>query len=316
MEQKPNYFIQLTTEASTIELDYTNLDRWGHHVFDEDEETPVQLIRASKYSSVLRDGANSYEVFIKDLAQKANAELTFAPSEVHERAVKMLEQSDERIDEAWKVFLEHWDKWAQRRFSSFGFELKYFHFFNIQRTRTVGAYEEADFEKGKTTDNFFWDLHDAMMYKQEAVKWLLWQLKPQEQDEEPDTTDEQPTQPQEQEDEPGQPQQSGKEPARLKINQHVFALLCHYLEDETVADLAKELDAKLSKKQYQLIGYYILSIHRKGAGPGFNGVSQEQRDKNFQLVMDILRDRGIKDALERAQNDYSEFLSNCLKDVE
>jgi hypothetical protein len=117
-----------------------------------------------------------------------------------------------------------------------------------------------------------------------------------------------------------EPPSTNEAPEKFKLNQHVFALLCHYLTsaDNKVSEkaLAEELNVQFSKKQKQLIGYYNLSIHRKGAGPGFNGVSQEQRDKNFQLVLDILRDRGIKDALERAQNDYSEFLSNCLKDVE
>lgn len=183
MEYKNSYFAEFTQEVTTIELDYLNHGRYGHRYYDnshsdDDGESPM-LIRASKYSSVKGIGANDYDVKINEIAQHTLNELTLQSDEILFRVVKRLIQLDEHINDAWKLYFEQFELWSAGKFSSLNFEWKFFHFFNIPVTRSTGFMDDPSFEKGETTSDFFMDLHDAMMYKQGAIKWVLWHLREQ-----------------------------------------------------------------------------------------------------------------------------------------
>ncbi|WP_247237755.1 hypothetical protein [Telluribacter sp. SYSU D00476] len=308
MNYKSSYFEQLTQEATTIELDYVDYDRWGEPEYDEDEDedeedyTPEVLIRASRYCSRKDDNINGYDVFINAIAQHTLSELTLLPDEVVKRVIQRLQQIDERINDAWKILFEHWDRWSKNSFSSLDFEWKFFHFFNIPITRSTGAYDDPHFEKGRTTDSFFWDLHDAMMYKQGAVKWLIWYLKEQtglshEEDETDPRNSEQPS-----------PDKSKVEQGPQ--NQHVFALLCLYIGDEKRESLAEEYGVNLSPKQVQIIDYYRTSLatERTGEGEGYANRKPSTRKKDFEKVIKIIESRGDVEALKRVENEYSMFL--------
>ncbi|HEV7348207.1 hypothetical protein [Telluribacter sp.] len=302
MNYKTSYFEQLTKEATTIEVDYQMNDRWGNPIYDEKREEYAleMLIRASKYSSKKNGNSSDYDVYINEIAQHTLSELILLPDEVVLRIIKRLQQIDKHINDAWKVLFEYWEKWNNDNFSSFDFEWKFFHLFNIPITRSTGVGEDPNFDKGKTTDSFFWDLHDAMMYKQGAVKWVLWYLKeqmgiPHEEDEQDPKDSKQPS-----------PDNSiGKQQIK---NQDVFALLCHYLKDEIdYKELASQYEMPLTDKQMQVIEYYHYPSNRTGV----NGRKKHKaRIKDFENLIQLLCERGDGCRTQKAKEDYSVYLEN------
>lgn len=300
MDYKNSYFAEFTKEVTTIELDYTEFDRRGEDMYDEDDQ-PIQLIRASRYASTKWERAENYDTFINEIAQHTLNELTLQTNEVLIRIVKRLAQMDAHINDAWKIYFKQYELWRGGQFSSLDFEWKFFHFFNISVSRSAGMMEDPDFEKGKTTDDFFSDIHDAMMYKQGGVKWVLWHLREQlgiehsKEEEDPKSSD------------LPSVDRSGKNP----YNQHVYALIYNYIGNNVEKEqLEKEFDFTMTAKQKQLIRYYEIAPNRKGQG---GGKGYRARIDDFKSVIKLLQAKGYSDAARNAEEEYLAYQNTCEK---
>lgn len=302
MDYKNSYFAEFTKEVTTIELDSVEFDRWGEVEYDEDDK-PIQIMRASRYTSKKNELAKNYDVYINQIAQHTLNELTLQRDDVLKRIVNRLAQMDDHIDDAWKVYFEQNKLWWDGKFSSLDFEWKFFHFFNIPVTRSAGMMENPDFEKGKTTDNFFWDIHDAMMYKQGAVKWVLWHLReqlgvqhPQEEVEPKDNN-----------------LPSVDRRITKKITQDVFAQLYHYClsVDPKVdrTELAARYEISVTQKLNDRISYYHYPNSRTGAGSE-GSKTYKTRFLDFEAVIALLKEEGNSDAARRAETEFSAFKLN------
>lgn len=176
MDYKGSYFEELTNEVTTIQVDFVDYDRYGNVDYTEDLE-PVILIRASQYTSKNDSESGKYSIYINNIAQHTLHEISLLSNDVVKRMLRRFEQIDERIDKAWKELFKHWGLFTDQKFSALDFQWTFYGYFNIPIEASAGYMDNQNFDKGITTDSFFWDLHDAMMYKQGAVKWILWHLK-------------------------------------------------------------------------------------------------------------------------------------------
>ncbi len=201
MRYKQTYFEQFIEEATTIQIDYTTFNRIGEEVIVPNNRQPIlipgsllddgvlismnrpdKIIRASRYSSLRGEGkpeSSNYDTFLNSLATHTISEATFLKTKAAKKRIATLTGIDKKITEAKKILARHRNLWHGGKFQSFFFESEFFPYFNIPGTQTMAVGINPNFRDGITTEDFFWDLQDAIIYKQRAVKKVIEGLKEQ-----------------------------------------------------------------------------------------------------------------------------------------
>ncbi len=307
MNYKGSYLEELTKEVTSISLEYVNFDRWGEVEYADDIK-PLTLIRAPIYSSKESPEGGDYDNFINRISQHALNEITVLSKEVVERVVKRLDQLDKHIDRAWTVYFKHWGLFSDGKFSSLQFQWDFFHFFNIPITNRAGIMENPNFDKGITTDNFFWDLHDAMMYKQGAIKLIVSSLRIQ-LDGSRDQTEEQVVTLNDGEESGDEPKPLERKPP-LSIKQ--LALIHFYLNSSLSFD---EIHEMLESYGHSSVKAYENELRdctkiNKRVGKVNNRKSYTSISNNFKEVIQYLANHGKLDEADKASKDLELFKAN------
>ncbi|QIP12232.1 hypothetical protein G8759_06110 [Spirosoma aureum] len=172
INNRGSYIAELIHELTNIDIDSSNIDRYGHFV--DESNTNIIAIRASRYSSRI-DGIEAYDYYINNIVEQVLTELAFISFEECQRFLKRLALISEKFSKAWTLYFEHLHFFYEGNFSAQNFELNFFHLFNIPiNNKGLGG---VNFFNLKTTDDFWSDLHDALMYKEGALLHITEDLK-------------------------------------------------------------------------------------------------------------------------------------------
>ncbi len=178
---KGSYFEIFVKELTSLDIDFSTFDEYGYPQFAYDEkgllyedaqtgEARMQKIwRASKYSQ--REG--TYSEYMDRLGQDVLSELSLIDPIQAQSILKRLELLQNNITKAWKVYFDEFHKFQSQDFDSWDFELKFFHLFGLKASR----FNMDSYSKGSITQTFWWELQDALMYKEGALKLLVYHLK-------------------------------------------------------------------------------------------------------------------------------------------
>ena len=161
----------LIKEVTTIEWDKSQLDRFGE---EYPGKTDAWAIRASRYNQ--REQKENYGNQLDDLRERVYNELSILPDDQIRKCIKRLTLlSNEYIDKYFPEYFKFGSLWYSGEFKAMDFELKFFPWFKMQAIHVYYP-DSQDFNDLVTTEDFFYDLQDALMYKHGIILHLIHDL--------------------------------------------------------------------------------------------------------------------------------------------
>jgi hypothetical protein len=154
-----------TLEIKVFSLDFKNIEHRIRYNIPSDYVSNVPILKLldlSHYNSKKSD----YDNHMKRLQQEALTEISFLSTEQLTNQLKRIEQIENRLSVAYNLYHEFSDSFSSNKLTALDIDMKLPAFFIV-----------PPHNDGQITQDFLYDMQDALMYKHGSIKGFISQIK-------------------------------------------------------------------------------------------------------------------------------------------